>query len=523
MIDNTEGKKTLRCAIYTRKSHEEGLEQEFNSLDAQRESAESYIESQRMQGWEVIPEHYNDGGFSGGNMERPALVRLLADIDAGKIDIIVVYKIDRLSRSLLDFMKMIEIFNQKGVSFVSVTQHFSTTDPTGRMFLGILITFAQYERETIAERIRDKVAMAKKRGKYCGGTPILGYDVDRKDKKLLVNDEEAKTVQYIFARFAQNGTVIELTKELNEQGYKTKAWTTKKGKIREGTEWNTAQVYRLLNNRTYIGEITHKEKSYPGEQEAIIDKKTWNKAQAILADNKPVKVADAQTKAVTPLKGVIRCGHCNCSMGPTYTMKKDRRYAYYICEKDQKRAVSNCPIKRVPAGDIEKAVLEQLNAVFRTPTLVAKTYFAAKDIEKEEHERLVSQKGTLEKEMVEVRKKAGMLASLENMSADQEKRLIELNDVAVALTQQIGEVSARCLAFEETDITESDISTAFQRVETLWDDLFPVEQNRLVRLLVEKVDIRETGIDMEIKTNGLAALISDLAGLSGEVAGRAGQ
>ena len=268
--------------------------------------------------------------------------------------------------------------------------------------------------------------------------------------------------------------------------------------------------------------MVHKDKSYPGEQEAIIDKKTWNKAQAILSDNKPVKVSDAQTKAVTPLKGVIRCGHCNCAMGPTYTMKKDRRYAYYICEKDQKRAVSDCPIKRVPAGDIEKAVLEQLNAVFRTPTLVAKTYFVAKDIEKEEHQRLLSQKGTLEKEMVEVRKKAGMLASLENISEDQEKRLIELNDVAVALTQQIGEVNARCLAFEETDVTKSDISTAFQCVETLWEDLFPAEQNRLVRLLVEKIDIRETGIDMEIKTNGLAALISDLAGLSGEVEGRAG-
>ena len=359
--------------------------------------------------------------------------------------------------------------------------------------------------------------MAKKRGKYCGGTPVLGYDVDRKDKKLLVNEEEAKTVQYIFARFAQNGTVIELTKDLNEQGYKTKAWTTKKGKVREGTKWNTHQVYRLLNNRTYIGQITHKDKSFPGEHKAIIDKRAWNKAQAILADNKPVKISDAQATLVAPLKGVIRCGHCNSAMGPNFAIKNERRYTYYVCQKDQKRPVSNCPIKRVPAGDIEKAVLEQLNAVFRTPTLVAKTYFVAKDIEKEEHQRLLSQKGTLEKEMAEVRKKAGKLASLENGPPDKEKTLIELNGQAVALTQQIGEVNARCLAFEDTDIAESDISIAFQRVETLWDDLFPVEQNRLVRLLVEKVEIRETGIDMEIKTNGLAALISDLAGLSGDV------
>jgi len=352
MLDNANvvpgRNKTLRCAIYTRKSHEEGLEQEFNSLDAQRESAEAYIESQRMQGWIALPDRYDDGGFSGGTMERPALRRLLADIDAGKIDIIVVYKIDRLSRSLLDFMKMIEVFNEKGVSFVSVTQHFSTTDPTGRMFLGILITFAQYEREVIAERIRDKVAAAKRRGKYCGGVPILGYDVDRENKKLLVNPDEAKTVQYIFRRFIQIGSAKKLGQELNEQGYRTKAWTTKKGKVREGSEWNTAHIYRLLNNRIYIGEIAHKDRSYPGEQDGIIDRATWDKVQASLADNKPVKISMARTKMVAPLKGVIRCGHCGCSMGPTYTRKNGRHYTYYICEERQQTDCEPLPASNAP-------------------------------------------------------------------------------------------------------------------------------------------------------------------------------
>ena len=232
-------RKLIRCAIYTRKSHEEGLEQEFNSLDAQREAAEAYIESQRMQGWRALPDPYDDGGFSGSNMERPGLQRLLADVDAGKVDVIVVYKIDRLSRSLLDFMKMIERFNEKGISFVSVTQHFNTTGPTGRMFLSILITFAQYEREVIAERIRDKVAAAKRRGKYCGGPAILGYDVDRKRKKLLVNLAEAPRVQHIFRRFTQLASAKSLAAELNEQGYRTKSWTTKKGKHRPGSPWNT--------------------------------------------------------------------------------------------------------------------------------------------------------------------------------------------------------------------------------------------------------------------------------------------
>ena len=292
---NSTERKLIRCAIYTRKSHEEGLEQEFNSLDAQRESAEAYIESQRMQGWRALPDRYDDGGFSGGNRERPGLQRLLTDMDAGKVDVIVVYKIDRLSRSLLDFMKMIERFNQTGVSFVSVTQHFNTTDPTGRMFLGILITFAQYEREDIAERIRDKVAAAKRRGKYCGGPAILGYDVDREQKKLLVNPDEARLVKHIFPRFTQLASARALAAELNEQGYHTKSWTTKKGKHRSGSPWNTGHIYRLLGNRLYVGQVAHKGKCCPGEHEAIVSKELWEKVKAALSENTPAKQTRAET------------------------------------------------------------------------------------------------------------------------------------------------------------------------------------------------------------------------------------
>ena len=319
--NNPAGRKLIRCAIYTRKSHEEGLEQEFNSLDAQREAAEAYIESQRMQGWRALPDRYDDGGFSGSNMERPGLQRLLADMDAGKVDVIVVYKIDRLSRALLDFMKMIERFNEKGISFVSVTQHFNTTDPTGRMFLSILITFAQYEREVIAERIRDKVAAAKRRGKYCGGPAILGYDVDRERKKLLVNPEEAPLVQHIFRRFTQLASAKSLAAELNEQGYRTKSWTTKKGKHRSGSPWNTGHIYRLLGNRLYRGEVVHKGKVYPGEHEAIVSKGLWEKVQAVLSENTRAKQTKARTKIISPLEGVVRCGHCDGAMGLTYTQK----------------------------------------------------------------------------------------------------------------------------------------------------------------------------------------------------------
>ena len=510
-------RKTLRCAIYTRKSHEEGLDQEFNSLDAQREAAEAYIESQKLQGWKPIPYRYDDGGFSGGTMERPALQRLLADIDAGKIDVIVVYKIDRLSRSLLDFMKMIELFNEKEVSFVSVTQHFSTTDSTGRMFLGILITFAQYEREVIGERIRDKVAAAKRRGKYCGGPAVLGYDVDRENKKLLINQSEAPLIKLIFRRYTQVGSAKKVAQELNEQGYKTKSWTTKKGKERVGTEWNTAQVYRLLNNRLYIGEIAYKGKNYPAEHDALIDQNTWDKVQALLSENNRTKMSKARVKMVSPLSGVIRCGHCDSAMGITYTNKGDRRYSYYICEKDTKRAVSRCPLKRVPAGDIESVVLDQLGAVFRTPTLVAKTYFAAREIEAEERERLLVQKKELEQSLQSVRQEALKLMSPDNDDPDRNSRLPLVNQQAVDLTKQLTNVSARLKVIDTEQISEGDVSEAFQSVETFWEDLFPLERNRLIQLLVETIEIRETGIDMELKTNGLTNLVTELAGLACEV------
>jgi site-specific DNA recombinase len=518
MLDNTHvtagTQHTLRCAIYTRKSHEEGLEQEFNSLHAQRESAESYIASQRLQGWSALPEHYDDGGFSGSTMERPALRRLLADIDAGQVDLIVVYKIDRLSRSLLDFMKMIEVFNAKGVSFVSVTQHFSTTDPTGRMFLGILITFAQYEREVIAERIRDKVAAAKRRGKYCGGVPIFGYDVDREQKKLKVNPDEAQVVQYIFRRFLQLGSVIQLGQELKEQGYRTKAWTTKQDRVRPGTEWNTAHLYRLLNNRAYLGETVHKDQSYPGEHAGLLDRATWDKVQAILADNKPVNVSMARTQIIAPLKGVLRCGHCGGAMMPTYTRKQGRQYTYYFCAKDSKRVVSQCALKRVPAGDIDQAVVEQLSAVFRTPTLVAKTYFAARDIEQAERERLLQQKAQLETELAEARQEALAWMQPGHNQPDQHTRLGALNQQVVALAQQLTRVTEQTKSYQGENLTEQNVAAAFQTMEGFWEDLFPVERNRLIRLLVEKVELRETGIDLELKTQGLTTLIAELAGLT---------
>ena len=260
------GKAQIRCAIYTRKSSEEGLEQDFNSLDAQRESCEAFIRSQKHEGWACLSELYDDGGISGATMERPALKRLLADIEADRIDAVVVYKVDRLTRSLNDFAKIVEVFDRQGVSFVSVTQQFNTTTSMGRLTLNMLLSFAQFEREVTGERIRDKIAASKKKGMWMGGLPPLGYDV--KDRKLVVNEREAETVRHIYRRYAVLGSVLALKEELDGDGVVSKARVDKYGRSTGGRPLARGALYLMLQNRIYRGEIVHKDNSYPGEHDA---------------------------------------------------------------------------------------------------------------------------------------------------------------------------------------------------------------------------------------------------------------
>jgi DNA invertase Pin-like site-specific DNA recombinase len=273
--------RKLRCVIYTRKSSEEGLEMQFNSLDAQREAAMAYIKSQKHEGWLLVPDRYDDGGFSGGSMERPGLQRLLRDVEAGRIDVVVVYKVDRLSRALGDFARIVELFERHNVSFVSVTQQFNTTTSMGRLTLNILLSFAQFEREVIGERIRDKFAASRRRG--MGGIPPLGYDVP--DRKLEVNESEAELVRLIFGRFLQLGSATELARELRSAGHTTKRWTTQDGKHRPGKPIDKGSIYKILANRVYLGEAVHKGVSHPGEHEAIVERDVWDKVHDILDGN----------------------------------------------------------------------------------------------------------------------------------------------------------------------------------------------------------------------------------------------
>ncbi|MBX6323374.1 MAG: recombinase family protein, partial [Rhodospirillaceae bacterium] len=309
--------RKLRCAVYTRKSTEEGLEQAFNSLDAQREACEAYIVSQKAEGWVLVPDRYDDGGYSGGTLERPALKRLLADIEAGRVDVVVVYKIDRLSRSLMDFARLVEVFDRHSVTFVSVTQSFNTTTSMGRLTLNVLLSFAQFEREVIGERIRDKFAASRRKGLWMGGHPPLGYDV--RDRKLVVNEAEAARVRMIFERFVRTGSATVLAKALAAEEVRTK----------RGRPFSKNDLYRLLTNRVYLGEAVHKGVAYPGEHQAIIGRSLWERAQEILRQSPRSRAA--RTRAQTPalLKGLIY-GPTGCAMTPNHTRRRGRLYRYYV-------------------------------------------------------------------------------------------------------------------------------------------------------------------------------------------------
>jgi DNA invertase Pin-like site-specific DNA recombinase len=360
--------KKLRCAVYTRKSTDEGLDKEFNTLDAQREACEAYVASQRAEGWVLVPDRYDDGGFSGGTLERPALKRLLADIEAGLIDVVVVYKIDRLSRSLMDFAKLVEAFEAHDVTFVSVTQAFNTTTSMGRLTLNVLLSFAQFEREVIGERIRDKVAASKARGMWMGGKVPLGYGV--RDRKLVVNEAEAARVRRVFELFAETGSGVETVRRLRVEGVALKS----------GRPPDKGDVYKLLHNRTYAGEVAHKGKVYPGEHRAIVPRDLWDRAHAVLKISPRVRANQSRAQTPALLKGLI-FGVDGRALSPTHCRKKGRLYRYYVAQrvlKDDAEGEDDGLVRRVSAAEIEEAVVDQVRALLRQPEVVVGAWLAAR-------------------------------------------------------------------------------------------------------------------------------------------------
>jgi site-specific DNA recombinase len=352
--------KPVRCAIYTRKSTEHGLELEFNSLDAQRDACEAYIKSQASQGWKALPQHYDDPAYSGGNLDRPALQQLLKDIDAGRIDVIVVYKIDRLTRSLADFAKLVEAFDAKAISFVAVTQQFNTTTSMGRLTLNVLLSFAQFERELSSERVRDKVAASRRKGKWTGGTVPLGYDA--KDKKLIINKAEAETVRYIFKRYLELKSFGKLVEDLDNKSIVTKCRNTKVRKFNGGIPFTYGPLAYFLKNRIYVGETGHKEKWFPGEHAAIVDRKIFDQVQQLLA-SQPAGRKARRTASEALLMGKLYDDRGN-RMSPSFSSKNGVQYRFYVSSallRGRKADVGS--VGRIPAAEIESTVLAALKTL----------------------------------------------------------------------------------------------------------------------------------------------------------------
>lgn len=451
-----------RCAVYTRKSSEEGLEQEFNSLDAQRESGEAFIASQRAEGWVLVPERFDDGGYTGGNMERPALKRLMTAIDEARVDCVVVYKVDRLSRSLLDFARMMESFERRQVSFVSVTQQFNTSHSMGRLMLNVLLSFAQFEREIISERTRDKIAATRRKGKWSGGRPILGYDVDAKTLKLVVNEAEAAQVREIFGLYLANSSLIRTVEELASRGWTNKLWTSRKGKELGGRRFDKTNLYQLLMNPAYAGRVRYKDEVHAGEQVAIIEPAAWQEVNDRLRSNGRAGASHVRNRHGALLKGLLVCAPCGCAMAHTFTTRGVKAHRYYVCTGAQKSGWKTCPTKSLPASQIEEFVVKQIRDIGRDPALIMATLEAA-------HAR-----------------------RLRELQAE-EDRGSDPNDLADAKAQRID---------------RADLEAALAQFDGLWSSLSPAEQARVLQLLIERVEYdRAAGkVSISFRPSGVRTL-----------------
>jgi site-specific DNA recombinase len=512
----------LRCAIYTRKSTEEGLEQEFNSLDAQRESAEAFIRSQAHEGWSCLPDRYDDGGFTGGNMERPALRRLLADIRAGKIDCVVTYKVDRLSRSLLDFAKMMETFEQHGVSFVSITQQFNSATSMGRLVLNVLLSFAQFEREIIAERTRDKMAATRRKGKWSGGTPVLGYDLNPRGRRLHVNEEEAERVRAIFALYLQQQALLPVVQELARRGWVGKCWQTRHGRQRGGRPFNKTSLYRLLTNVLYAGKVRYKDEIHDGEQAALIESDTFGRVQALLKSHGPEVSPPSVHRFTALLKGLLRCVCCDCAMTPAHTTRKGGlRYRYYTCVQAQKSGWQSCPSKSIPAAPIEQLVVEQIQRLGQDPTVLEQMLTTVRQQDDDRVSEWEGERAGLERDLLrgqsEVRKLLAEVGSGTSSNAAV-TRLAELQARLAQIEQRLARARGQMEAWQQERLDQAAVTEALSGLVPAWQTMTPNEQARVVHLLVSRVDYdgQQGKATIAFQPLGLKTLAAEMLGRNEE-------
>ncbi len=510
IANNSKNPKPVRCAIYTRKSTTEGLEQEFNSLDAQRESATAYIASQRSEGWTEVETrydrdsglvYYEDAGGGGG---------LLADIKARRVDCVVVYKVDRLSRSLLDFTKIMETLDASGCSFVSVTQQFNTTSSMGRLTLNILLSFAQFEREIISERTRDKMGAARRKGKYVGGRPMLGYDLDREMKRLVVNQAEAHKVRQIFELYLEHDGLIPTVDAINERGWRTKSWITKGGKPMGGAPFGKNSLHGMLTNCIYIGKVAYRDELYEGQHEAIVTQDLFDSVQSRLRRNR-INVGDQKKgRSAAVLAGLIHCTACNSRMthatsgGSGY----GKRYRYYVCNRASKRGRKTCPKSSLPAEEIERFVIAQLQSLTIDESLLNET---CNRVHRSIDERRNDLRGEHTALLENIRRTETAINTLSRPASDPAGESLRLDSLA-SLSDQLRRDQKRSLdianeieRIENGTPNRMAILKAITDLQTLWDHLTIGERSRLLRTLVERIDHdpTESTISITLSPTGL--------------------
>jgi len=489
---------TVRCAIYTRKSTEEGLGQDFNSLDAQRDSGEAYIRSQAGEGWALLPEQYDDGGYTGANMERPAMRRLLADVQARKVDCVVVYKVDRLSRSIRDFAKIMEVLDKHGTTFVSVTQQFNTTTSLGRLTLNILLSFAQFEREIISERTRDKQVLARKRGKWTGGHVPMGYDLEA--SCLVVNAGEADRVRQIFEWYLEGQTVYGIVAKCADLGWHNKQWTTKGGKVYGGHPMRKCHVYKLLANPLYAARIRADGEVVAAKHARTVDDKTFDLVQEKLKENTRNPGTHYRPRLESLLRGLLYCTCCGSAMSPSYSSSKDRRYRYYVCLRAANRNGDGCTTRAVSAPVVEEAVIESVRRFVLTPEVVEEAARAARQRLTDE---LNLHRDELKAVNVRVRNAKSQLARATAIDATREA---ELGDLISAGEAKADELRQAIAGGERLRFDNSMVRQHLGNFDEVWKTMTIEQQGHLLRQLVERVgyDARGDKVKVTYHSNGMS-------------------
>jgi len=493
---NTTTETTLvRCAIYTRVSTIDQAQGEFTSIDNQRELAEAFVKSQGGKNWIAIDEHFDDPGYSAGTVERPALRRLLTAIETGSVDVVVAYRLDRLSRSLSDFMKLMDRFKAANVAFVSVTESFSTDNAVGRLTMGLLATFAEFERATISQRTADKMGAARRRGRWTGGFPVIGYDVHPDGGKLMVNEEEAETVRQIFTLYLDVGSQQATAAELNRRGWRTKSWTTKDGTPHEGVAFDKNHVARLLSNPLYVGKVGLHGQVFPGEHPAIVDQELYDRVQAQLAANNVSGGAVARNRYGHLLRGLLHCQACGCAMSPSVTRRKGRVHRYYVCGNAAKHGWKSCPHPSLPAGQIEGAVVERIACIGRDPGLLQETLAQLKTIKATRQPALVAERRRLDRELARLR--------------DRGSDVVQVGRINTRLS----EITEKLAVLEGQSIDRRDFARALALFDEVWACLFPAERERVISLLVERIDFdAERGaVAITFRPTGIRVLAEEIA------------